>query len=277
MQAEVFSENELLDWRKKLEMRKSQVLKNEKALRERALKDLSQNQTGEISHLRLHPADLASDNAEVETLGTLSKRQVKKVQEIEDALERIDKGNYGICQGCGEPISVERLSVIPETRYCKTCGSESKMQIQKMIETRESTLPVLVADIMQRNPIVINQKESLDTALGLIADNKIRHLPVINDFRDLQGIISDRDLLGVVLRIRPGERARKIENFWNSNKVVNYMTKYPETVTPDSKLVEAGQIMLDNKISCLPVVEGTKVVGILTESDFVKVYCGYVK
>ena len=48
------------------------------------------------------------------------------------------------------------------------------------------------------------------------------------------------------------------------------MSKTPETISPDTKLNDAATILLENKISCLPVVEGNHLVGIITESDFVK-------
>jgi CBS domain-containing membrane protein len=50
------------------------------------------------------------------------------------------------------------------------------------------------------------------------------------------------------------------------------MTTEPETVEPETSLSEAASLLLENKIGCLPVVEGMHLVGILTEADFVRDY-----
>jgi CBS domain-containing membrane protein len=52
--------------------------------------------------------------------------------------------------------------------------------------------------------------------------------------------------------------------------VAEIMTVVPETADPEMLVEEAGQLLLEYKFGCLPVVEGTKLVGILTEADFVR-------
>lgn len=147
---------------------------------------------------------------------------------------------------------------------------KKNVSLQELSQILESIGQVWVSDVMQKNPIAINQNEDLDTATGLLSDNNFRHLPVINNDGDIQGIISDRDLLNAILRIPPGKLLDRIENPWNTAKVSSVMSKTPETVTPDTNLMEAGAILLENKISCLPVVEGDHLVGIITSSDFVR-------
>lgn len=137
-------------------------------------------------------------------------------------------------------------------------------------KTLASLGKIWVSDIMQKNPITINLNESLDTATGLLSDNNIRHLPVTNHDGEIFGVVSDRDLLNAILRIPPGKLLDRIENPWNAAPVKSIMSKTPETVTPDTTLAEAGALLLENKISCLPVVEGNLLVGIITSSDFVK-------
>lgn len=147
---------------------------------------------------------------------------------------------------------------------------KKNVSLQELSQILESIGQVWVSDVMQKNPITINQNENLDTATGLLSDNNFRHLPVINNDGDIQGIISDRDLLNAILRIPPGQLLDRIENPWNAAKVSSVMSKTPETVSPDTNLMEAGAILLENKISCLPVVEGDRLVGIITSSDFVR-------
>jgi DnaK suppressor protein len=66
-------------------------------------------------------ADQASGNNEVHIQLKLKQTDAKILQAIEEALGRIDKGTYGICRDCGEPISQPRLNAIPWTRVCIAC------------------------------------------------------------------------------------------------------------------------------------------------------------
>ena len=66
-------------------------------------------------------ADQASGNNEVHIQLKLKQTDAKILQAIEEAMVRIDKGTYGVCRDCGEPIANARLEAIPWTRVCKAC------------------------------------------------------------------------------------------------------------------------------------------------------------
>src|SRR4030095_6717807 len=66
-------------------------------------------------------ADQASGNNEVHIQLKLKATDAKILQAIEEALWRIEKGSYGLCRDCGEPIAEARLNAIPWTRVCITC------------------------------------------------------------------------------------------------------------------------------------------------------------
>lgn len=66
-------------------------------------------------------ADQASGNNEVHIQLKLKQTDAKILQAIEDALVRIEKGTYGLCRDCGEPIAPARLNAIPWTRVCISC------------------------------------------------------------------------------------------------------------------------------------------------------------
>src|ERR1700688_4482725 len=66
-------------------------------------------------------ADQASGNNEVHIQLKLKQTDAKILQAIEEALWRIDKGTYGVCRDCAEPIAEARLNAIPWTRVCITC------------------------------------------------------------------------------------------------------------------------------------------------------------
>ena len=71
-------------------------------------------------------ADQASGNNEVHIALKLKQTDAKILQAIEEALERVDKGAYGICRDCGGPIAPARLNAIPWTRVCITCKEKQK-------------------------------------------------------------------------------------------------------------------------------------------------------
>ena len=66
-------------------------------------------------------ADQASGNNEVHIQLRLKQTDAKILNAINEALERIEKGSYGVCRDCGEPIAEARLNAIPWTRVCITC------------------------------------------------------------------------------------------------------------------------------------------------------------
>jgi len=66
-------------------------------------------------------ADQATGNNEVHIQLKLKQTDAKILQAIEEALVRMDKGTYGICRDCGDPIAAARLLAIPWTRVCITC------------------------------------------------------------------------------------------------------------------------------------------------------------
>ena len=75
--------------------------------------------------------DLASEERTREINLILSDRDREKLQAIEDALERIDAGTYGICEMCEEEIAPERLEALPFTRLCVTCQSEIEKEAKQ--------------------------------------------------------------------------------------------------------------------------------------------------
>ena len=74
--------------------------------------------SGDLSSMPIHMADLGTDNYEQEFALGLMDSERKLLREIDDALERIERGTYGICEGTGKPIRKARLDAQPWARYC---------------------------------------------------------------------------------------------------------------------------------------------------------------
>ena len=67
------------------------------------------------------PADMAANAYTKELLISMSANDRKLLQLIDEALERVEGGEYGECVNCGEPVSEKRLDAVPWTRYCLKC------------------------------------------------------------------------------------------------------------------------------------------------------------
>lgn len=98
--------------------------------RRRSLLKLYEENAAEAKELREnHPPDWVDRAQETEdeaVLSELSERERLELRRIDEALERIRKGQYGRCEDCGEPIESERLRALPETRRCVQCGAEAE-------------------------------------------------------------------------------------------------------------------------------------------------------
>ncbi len=82
--------------------------------------------TAELSAYDNHPADLGSETFERQKDLGLKLDAGFFIGEIDDALERIEKGSYGKCARCGTPIAEGRLEAVPWTRYCLGCKEEEE-------------------------------------------------------------------------------------------------------------------------------------------------------
>ena len=112
-----------------------------------------------------------------------------------------------------------------------------------------------VAAVMTEAPIVIDPNEPLALAARTMARHGIRHLPVI-DRGALVGLVSQRDLLAA----RAGDKM-----------VRDVMTTECAVTHPAASACDAARALLTLKIGCLPVLDDGALVGIVTETDFVRV------
>lgn len=126
----------------------------------------------------------------------------------------------------------------------------------------------LVRDWMSSEVITIHPDTTLPEAHKLMIEEEIRRLPVVDHENRLVGIVT----LGDIRSAEPSPATSL--SVWEMNyllatlKIDKVMTRYPKTIRPEATIAEAARMMLENRISGLPVVdEENHVIGILTESD----------
>lgn len=124
---------------------------------------------------------------------------------------------------------------------------------------------MFVRDWMSSPAMMVAPFVSAAGALQLMEKRGFRRLPVVEEGR-LVGILTKSDLLAALGGELPSRRAEE-------KTVAEIMTRDPLTVAPEQTLETAAQLMLEKKISGLPVVEAGRVVGILTESDIFRALC----
>ena len=122
---------------------------------------------------------------------------------------------------------------------------------------------------IQKNPVTITPEASFYEARNLIHEKGIRHLPVVDKSNSLVGIVTDRDIREAAPSDATLLSVQELNYLLGKLKVSSFMTPKAKliTITPDTLIEEAVQLMHDNKIGCLPVVEGGKLYGIFTETD----------
>ena len=98
--------------------KRREILRNVTEFEDEALRKSRLDATGDLSCMPIHMADLGTDNYEQEFALGLMDSERKLLREIDNALGRIEKKTYGICEGTGKPISRARLEARPWARYC---------------------------------------------------------------------------------------------------------------------------------------------------------------
>jgi CBS domain-containing membrane protein len=127
-----------------------------------------------------------------------------------------------------------------------------------------------VKDVMSREVRTVQRNDQLGVADKLMKDERIRHLPVIDESGDVCAVVSQRDLFRGALLRSLGYGSRAEETLLRQVVVKEAMSADLFTTTPDTPVAEAARVMMERGIGCLPVLDGGKLVGIVTETDFVR-------
>ncbi len=127
--------------------------------------------------------------------------------------------------------------------------------------------PLPVSEWMRQPVVTVRSDAVVGDAARLMRTRKVRHLPVTDARERLVGIVTDRDLRQVIFDPAMRERLRGRAAALERLAVEQVMTWGVITVRPSTDLREAARLMHERKIGALPVVDGERVVGILTESD----------
>lgn len=132
-----------------------------------------------------------------------------------------------------------------------------------------------IGDLMSQNIVTIGALDSCLEAVSRMHGARVRHLPVVDDAGALIGVVTDRDLrhhlFGPLVLKEVGTIA--VDILLKAVPVSEIMSTPVMSVPARADIVEAARIMLEDKVGSLPVVEGGRVVGIVTETDVLRQIC----
>ena len=124
---------------------------------------------------------------------------------------------------------------------------------------------------MTCDPTSVGPNDSLQRVVELLRRRDIRSVPVLEDGR-LIGIVTDRDVRQVAPAYPLFREEDEIRRYTENLTVTAAMTADPMTIAPDAPLIEAAKVLETYRISALPVVDGTELVGMLTVTDLLRVF-----
>lgn len=124
---------------------------------------------------------------------------------------------------------------------------------------------------MTRNPVTATPDMSIAEASTLMKQEKVHRLPVLDKEKHLVGIITEKDILYATPSPASSLSIHEMAYLLSKLTVKKLMSKNVVTITKDTTVEEAARMMVDQDLSSLPVLEGDKLIGIVTKSDMFKI------
>lgn len=132
-----------------------------------------------------------------------------------------------------------------------------------------------VSELMSRDVVTVGPSDSCLEAVTRMHRSRVRHLPVVNHEGALVGVVTDRDLRHHLFapHVFKNVGTIAVDVILKAVPVSEVMSSPVMSVPAKADFVEAARIMLEDKIGSLPVVEGGRVVGMVTETDVLRHIC----
>jgi acetoin utilization protein AcuB len=130
---------------------------------------------------------------------------------------------------------------------------------------------MLVKDWMTTDPITVTPDTSVMKASQIMKENNVRRLPVVKEDGSVVGIVTDRDLKEASPSKATTLDVHELYYLLSELKVKDIMSRRVITIAPEATVEKAAVIMLEHKVTGLPVVESGKLVGVLSQGDVFRV------
>jgi len=132
-----------------------------------------------------------------------------------------------------------------------------------------------VRDLMQTNVFTVRGDQELIVVAEIMNWAHIRHVPVVDAQGELLGVISHRDLIRHLAAPAPGQTSTPAPNLVAAKRatvqLADVMSPAVHVIGPDDSVQEAAARMRTERIGCLPVIRGARLVGIVTATDLLRI------
>ncbi len=129
---------------------------------------------------------------------------------------------------------------------------------------------MFVSHWMTKKVFTLSPEDSIIAASQLSKERGIKHIPIVKGEK-IKGILSVRDVQGYIASRNKALDVHELHELLTKAKVKDIMKTKVITVTPEMPVEEAALILHDNNIGCLPVIEGNKLAGIISDRDIFRV------
>jgi len=191
---------------------------------------------------------------------------------IEDRVESAQTGAYWVVKSYGKLIKENNREQTLSTITGAMAKNQQKgepvhkwglARVEDVAFWRPSTL--LVEEFMTTDLFTARKDDLIEFASNLLDWRRIRYIPIEDDQKHLVGLVSMRMVL------REYSKAVNEEGGYKSHAIEDIMINNPITIHPEASIIEAMEIMQEQKIGCLPVVKNSRLVGIITEDNFLNI------
>ncbi|MDJ0832764.1 MAG: CBS domain-containing protein [Gammaproteobacteria bacterium] len=121
---------------------------------------------------------------------------------------------------------------------------------------------ITIEELMTTNPYSLTETDTLEDARKMMTEKNIRHIPITDQDNKLQGLVTQRDILQATNPAAPQQDAVKLADI---------MIKHVSVIHTTDSLRQAALFLQSHKYGCLPVVSDDRLVGIITDSDFITI------
>ena len=144
--------------------------------------------------------------------------------------------------------------------------------VQENSSEEEALRVPVVRDLMTTDLFTLSQDDNLKTLEDMMKWRAIRHIPVVDQENHVVGLVTHRDLLKYSISgfANVGDEEKEALN--KSIPIASIMKTNIQTIPPNTSLQDAAKMMLKYKFGCLLITENQKLVGIITEADFMKFF-----
>lgn len=192
---------------------------------------------------------------------------------IEDRVESAQTGSYWVVKSYGnlikqgnreQALSAITNAMIKNQKKGEPVHKWGLAKIHDMEHWKPSKL--MVEEFMTTDLFTVRKDDILEFVANLLDWRKIRYIPVEDDQKHLVGLITMRKVLREYTKVVNEDEQASVDQ-----TVDDIMEQNPVTIHPEASIMEAMEIMQKQKIGCLPVVKNSRLVGVITEDNFMNI------